>query len=281
MFSRVVFLYLIDSGEQKYFYTNASRDILYDDNLYLAVPIRHDTLENDAEEVTKGKCDITVSNQTDYVQRLLQQYDAYLTNLKIMRYYLATGDVETEFAGTLSTMEFSVKDAKLSFVNIIYDTQRGAMRLIYQRQCPFALYGEQCKASRYDHAHYYDKTLWTRLDDYRLQCDADLPDHIEGGIIQMPNAACFFIRLTDYSERIITVSRPVYQSYLDADGSVAIFEGCDRTIQTCRERFYNDDNYGGFTLLPLENPTERNPLAQSDLEDNAQLLRDYVRTQKN
>ena len=73
MFSRVVFLYLIDSGEQKYFYTNASRDILYDDNLYLAVPIRHDTLENDADEVTKGKCDITVSNQTDYVQRLLQQ----------------------------------------------------------------------------------------------------------------------------------------------------------------------------------------------------------------
>jgi hypothetical protein len=62
---------------------------------------------------------------------------------------------------------------------------------------------------------------------------------------------------------------------------VAIFEGCDRTIQTCRERFYNDANYGGFTLLPLENPTERNPLAQTDLEDNAQLMRDYVRTQKN
>ena len=106
------------------------------------------------------------------------------------------------------------------------------MRLIYQRQCPFALYGEQCKASRYDHAHYYDKTLWTRLDDYRLQCSADLPDNIEGGIIQLPDSACFFIRLVDYSDRIITVSRPVYQTYLDADGSVAIFEGCDRTILT-------------------------------------------------
>lgn len=284
MFTRIVFLYVVDNGEQKYFYTNANRDVIYNDDLYLAVPVSHEALENDSDEVTKSKCTVKISNQTDYIQTVLRQYDAYLTTLKIMRYYIATGDVETEFIGTLSTLEFSVKDAELSFTNVLYDTQRGAMRLVYQRQCPFALYGEQCKVNMEDHAHISYLHNWTRIDDYHLQSATDLPDNIEGGIISMPNKSMFFIRLVDYENNIITVSRPLYATYLQPVGTYAtvmVYEGCDRTIETCKLRFDNDDNYGGFTLLPLENPTERNPLAQNDLKDNSQLVRDYVNSQKN
>lgn len=284
MFARVVFLYAVDNGEQKYFYTNANRDLLYNDNLYSAVPVSHDALEHDSDEVTKSKCSVKISVQTDYIQSILKQYDAYLTTLKILRYYVATGDVETEFVGTLSTIEFSVKEATLSFTNVLYDTQRGAMRLVYQRQCPFALYGEQCKVNKEDHAHISYLPNWTRIDDYHLKSAADLPDNIDGGIISMPNKALFFIRMVDYENNIITVSRPVYASYLqpvDGYATVMVYQGCDRTIETCRNRFNNDDNYGGFTLLPLENPTERNPLAQTNLKDNSQLMRDYVNEQKN
>lgn len=281
MFTRVVFLYKIDNGESQFYYTNANRNIQFNTILYEAVPISHDGIENDSNEVTKGKCVIHISNQTDYIQQVLQQYDAYLTKIAVLRYYLATGDVETEFVGTLSTLEFSVKEATLSFTNVIYDTQRGAMRLVYQRQCPFALYGKQCKANKEDHAHYSTLSQWTRIDDYNLQFSDTLPEYIEGGIMQLPNKAWFFIRLVDYTENTITVSRPVYQSYLETDETtVVIYEGCDRTIQTCRNRFYNDDNYGGFTLLPLENPTERNHLANNDLEDNTQVMKSYINNQK-
>ena len=55
MFTRIVFLYVVDNGEQKYFYTNANRDIIYNDDLYLAVPVSHEALENDSDEVTKSK----------------------------------------------------------------------------------------------------------------------------------------------------------------------------------------------------------------------------------
>lgn len=282
MFSRVVFLYEITYGANKYYYTNANQNILYNNHLFSAVPVKHSDMENNADEITKAKCEVNITNQCPFIANVINQYDAFLTSLKVMRYYLATGDVETEFVGTLSVMEFSVKDAKLTFVNLLYDTQRMAMRMIYQRQCPFALYSNQCRARKEEHSTTTSASAWTRLDDYHMQYTGALPDNLAGGMADLPNGSTVFIRGVDYAENIITTSRPIYDSYFqseDEERSVILYQGCNRSIKMCEEVFENSENYGGFVKLPLDNPTTKNRLGGEDADKTMKSWYAYINSQ--
>lgn len=276
MFARVVFLYDITYGDTHFYYTNANKDVLYANHLYSAIPIKHGDMDNNSDEVTKAKVELTITNQCSFVSTMLNQYDAFITDLKIMRYYLTTGDVESEFVGSLSTIEFSVKDATCSFVNILYETQRSAMRMIYQRQCPFALYGEQCKANKFEHATKTSVELWTRIDDYHLQFAGDLPDNTIGGIIELPNKVSIFVRNVD--SNTVTVSRPVYDDYLvnDSNPYVTVFQGCNRSIKMCEDLFHNSENYGGFVKLPLDNPIKKNSMSEGGSSMDFVVLKSYL-----
>lgn len=281
MFSRVVFLYEITYGADKYYYTNANQNILYNNHLFSAIPVKHSDMENNADEITKAKCEVNFTNQCEFIGNVIDQYDAFLTTLKIMRYYLATGDIETEFVGTLSVMEFSVKDAKLTFVNLLYDTQRMAMRMVYQRQCPFALYGNQCRARKEDHSTATQASDWTRVDDYHMQYAHTLPDDIVGGMADLPNGAVVFIRGVDYNTNTITTSRPIYESYFSSsdNDTVILYQGCNRSIKMCENVFENSENYGGFVKLPLDNPVTKNRLGGEDSATTMKSWNAYINSQ--
>lgn len=279
MFARVVFLYDITYGETHFYYTNANKNVLFNNKLFLAIPIQHGDMDNNSDEVTKAKVELTITNQCAYVTAMINQYDAFLTDIKIMRYYLSTGDVETEFVGRLSTIEFSVKDAQCSFVNLLYDTQRYAMRMIYQRQCPFALYGEQCKVNKFEHETKTLAELWTRVDDFHLQYNGELPEYTLGGIIVLPNNTPVFVR--NIEDNIVTTSRPVYDSYMENNDNpyVSIFKGCNRTITMCNEVFANSENYGGFVKLPIDNPIKKNSLSNGAEKMQGNILANYLKGQ--
>jgi uncharacterized phage protein (TIGR02218 family) len=42
--------------------------------------------------------------------------------------------------------------------------------------------------------------------------------------------------------------------------TVKIYPGCDRTLQTCHDKFSNNLNYGGVPWVPLNNPFGTNPV---------------------
>lgn len=280
MFARIVFLYHIKVNDDNYYYTNSNRNLIFNENEYIAIPIKHASIESDSDEVTKSKIDVNMTNQCDFINAMMSQYDAFITELTIYRYYTSTGDVETEFKGTMSTIEFSVKDAKVSFANVLYDTQRMAMRMVFQRQCPFALYGSQCRVNKLDYAQQTDVADWTKVDDYHLHYSGsvELSSRLTGGILQFPNGAYFFIRYFNTEENTITVSRPIYTAYFPNSGSITLYEGCDRTIETCEKHFHNSENYGGFVMLPLDTPVNRNHLANAVKKD-IEAFRDYVEGQ--
>lgn len=279
MFARVVFLYHITYGDNNFYYTNANKNVLFNNKLFLAIPIQHGDMDNNSDEVTKAKVELNITNQCEYVATMINQYDAFLTDIKIMRYYLSTGDVETEFVGRLSTIQFSVKDAQCSFVNLLYDTQRYAMRLIYQRQCPFALYGEQCKVNKFEHETKTQAELWTRVDDFHLQYSGELPEYTLGGIIVLPNNTPVFVR--NIEDNIVTTSRPVYDSYLESSDNpyVSIFKGCNRTIAMCEDVFHSSENYGGFVKLPIDNPIKKNSLSNGAEKMQGNILANYLKGQ--
>ena len=84
MFARVVFLYHITYGDNNFYYTNANKNILCNNALYLAIPIQHGDMDNNSDEVTKAKVELNITNQCEYVATMINQYDAFLTDIKIM-----------------------------------------------------------------------------------------------------------------------------------------------------------------------------------------------------
>ena len=77
------------------------------------------------------------------------------------------------------------------------------------------------------------------------------------------------------------LSQPVYDSSLNVEGSnfLNLYHGCDRSIGMCQNLFNNSDNYGGFVLLPLDNPTTKNPAGGSNDTISANDLKNYLNEQ--
>lgn len=257
---KIIFLYRIFNGLKYYYYTNSDMNVVYNGEKYISVPISHDNISSDIDEVSKSTLKITLSNQLDYVQHLLQYYDNFITTVTVYRYYLATKETSVDWTGSLTKLEISDSDTKLTIGNVLYETQRQGLRQVYQRLCPYALYGCQCKVNKDDFVHQYSKSNFVHIDDYNLQYTGDaLAENILGGMISLDNGSYYFIKKVDYTEKTITTSRPIYKDKdLDNTTYLIIYEGCDRSMDTCNKHFNNSENYGGFVLLPLDNPTKIN-----------------------
>lgn len=254
--SKFIFLYEINDGEKMYFYTNGDMNVIYDAKTFVAVPISHKNISIDVEEVAKSTVKIIISNQTPYIQKLLENYDTFITNIKIMRYYPYQKKLDIEFVGSLSRIEISDTDTTCTVGNVLYETQRQGLRQVYQRLCPYALYGCQCCVDKEKFSHTFMANSFKIVNQYTVHCTVPLPEHILGGIMLLSNNAYYFIKDVNYDEQNIVVSRPIYSRFFT--GIVMLFDGCDRSMTDCNEHFNNSANFGGFVLLPLENPTTKN-----------------------
>lgn len=254
--NKIIFLYAIDDGENQYYYTNADMMIKYDTKTFLSVPISHDEVENDVDEVSKCTIKITMSNNLAYIQKVLECYDVFVTNLTLYRYYPESKTTEIEWRGVLSKLEISHTDTSCTFGNLMYETQRQGLRQVYQRLCPYALYGCQCKVNKSNYGHQFNASAFTITNDYTLTCSDQLPDNLAGGIMLLANNAYYFIKAVDYDNMSLTVSRPIYQKFLS--GVIMLYDGCNRTMDMCNGHFNNSENYGGYPLLPQDNPIDIN-----------------------
>jgi uncharacterized phage protein (TIGR02218 family) len=143
----------------------------------------------------------------------------------------------------------------LSCESDLSSMKRNALRRLYQRGCPWALYGAGCNLNPIDFA--YPSTVFgvTGKTVNISSLAALAPNFFAGGYVEYDNV------LTGIREYI------AIRSSLDGDlnlslvplgltGSLEIIAhpGCDHTIPTCDGKFGNRPNYGGQPSIPGVNP---------------------------
>lgn len=263
MFSdKVIFLYKISDATKTWCYTNNDYNVDYMGNTYEAVTIFHDKIDNDGSEVCKQTIKIKMANSVPYIQNLMGAYDSLITEITIYRIsnILSGGTANIEWIGNLNKINFDVSETSLAFGNLLYDTQRQSVKQVYQRYCPYALYNKQCKADKTAFRHITLMRIWERLNDYQLKAPVGTIETSKlGGLLEITDdggniLGSYFIRAISEDLSVVTVNRPI----LHFGTRVVLYDGCNRSMSDCHRHFHNSENFGGFVLLPLEDPTSIN-----------------------
>lgn len=247
-----------DTGNA-YTVTNADEAETYDagdgDEVYEPVAIGRD-------EIT-GKGDLVKANVT---------FSFALNNETAMRWFTASLDFpvtvtvfskdedeyEVEWKGRLASVSPDKKQLNFVFESVFTSMRRMGLRQRYQVTCPYSLYGQGCGLDKEDFATTDDVTLVVN-NVVTFPAAAGFADgYFTSGIFEDNVGNLRFI--TKHVGDQLTLIRPMnpFLAYIAANGytglTCRVFPGCDRSTQTCNDKFDNLLNHGGFPFMPTKNP---------------------------
>jgi uncharacterized phage protein (TIGR02218 family) len=156
--------------------------------------------------------------------------------------------------GRVLNCEWRGGEAVLHSEPVYTSIRRNALRRHYQRQCPHVLYGAACGVNQT-----LFKTIGTvaNISGSVIQVNAagGFDDgHFAGGFVEWNSSAGVSDNrlITDHISVTLTLTAPIIG--LAVGDTVNLYPGCDHTLSTCKNKFSNNLNYGGWPYLPLLNP---------------------------
>ncbi len=253
--------------------TTADHDVSYLGVLYTATPAHRSHVGTPSVTDDSAEMELTLPIDHAFVRRYLQMLIPPLRPMvTVRRLYLPTEDIEFLWTGDITSMAVDDDNTEATF-RCPPRASEAARRLLptlaVSRSCPYFLYGPGCNVSRSASvgglAHRVSATaIYVNGRDVRV----DLGSVSRGGTWSelgelvvtsgTGNGDRMSIRKqTDLSPGFSSVADLSMQlpiPGLKNGDSVDVYAGCDHTIDTCRVKFENKDNFGGYPQLPDENP---------------------------
>lgn len=244
-----------DGGEH-WRYTSGDVTVVYDGANYEPATLKRTQVKYDSKMEV-----VTMEIQAAYLTDAVLEYIAinpmeilWISVMKIHRDQ-APLEVDVVFIGQIKTVSFKGATASVSCVGFEHFLKRIIPRWRYQLTCNHILFDTYCALTK---ATFKIDAVVT-LDankvvlssaTFALQEDG----YFTGGEIIFGVEARAIIA---HSGTDVTL---VYRmnELTDAD-TVEAYPGCDRKIETCRDKFDNIINFLGFPFLPIENPATRVP----------------------
>lgn len=139
--------------------------------------------------------------------------------------------------------------ADLSIVPLTGGLSRSVPRITYQGLCNHVLYDGGCKVV--EAGFTFSATATAQVGNVLTVpgVTAEVDGYYNGGFVQLGSTD---IRLVlDHVGDDLTLLVPFPASVVGQ--SVSVVAGCDHTLATCKTKFNNVVNYGGFGFVPLRN----------------------------
>lgn len=267
--------FLRTSGGINYYwrYNTSDRDMTYGVNLFRAVPISDSGMNFNTEAaatdievkmpISEDFCDMfRLSGTTPSDTVWLTIYRVHADDISDIEGSPVIGDLRMIWKGTVNGIS-QVDDiiAQVNCSMLAASFRRGGLRYGYQRSCPHVLYAPlTCKVDR--EVFRLDGTI-TAINGNSLESAGFASENDgwwNGGFIEYELPSGMIERrmvLTHTGDTIVIMGFP---AGLSIGSSYSIFPGCDRTIDTCVNKFNNLANYGGFPHTPGRNPFDGMPV---------------------
>lgn len=248
---RPIELYKFIQGDQEWLFTDATLPVTYMTQVYMPAPIKRSSIKQ-SEDAFKQAMTIEMSRDNVLAREYLGFAAEAPTTLTIFQGQyddLNPGPFMTYWKGRIISGTAAKSTIKLKGESVFTSIQRAGLRARYERTCRHVLYGTGCKAKQQDFANGATVTGLAR--GIVVTLDQAYPDgYFTAGIIRQDSGAQRFIE--SHTGDQLTLVRPFNE--LHVGDPVEVFAGCDHMLTTCRDRFNNLDNYGGFTWIPTKNP---------------------------
>lgn len=236
-------------------FTSSDKSITYNSELYQAISIDRSGTEV-KNDLAKADLTITLPIDNEMGLRWLRDNGELIVGLTLFQRNKA-GVTNVVWKGRLASTIPGMNSIQLKFESIFTSLRRPGLRARYQRSCRHTLYGRGCLL---DPEAFSVTSALTAATGRTLVCTAAaLQDngYYIGGMLRSPDGVLSFI--VDHIGSSITVQRLSYSLQQAINEgfpfNVDLYPGCDHSRATCKNKFNNKLNYGGYDFIPTKNPT--------------------------
>lgn len=245
-------------------YTNAPYEVEHRNEIYLPGAVSHSEVEV-KEDMARANLDVTFDLNNPVARRWMKDSVEAIVTLTVWQVD-EDDDSYVIWKGRLTGTRPNGPQIKLTFDSIYTSLARPGLGARYQRMCRHSLYGRGCKVAKSLHAVAGVPSAVAGRTVTIPEASAYPNGFFATGMIETPDGALRFI--TGHQGSQITLMRPMesLSKYFANQGyglnygavygglQVKLYPGCDRSRQTCNDRFNNLSNYGGFDWIPVINP---------------------------
>ncbi len=249
-------------------YTSFAADVVSANNLHTHFPISHGSLKSDLK-ADASTLDIDAAyDATHPFASFLPLPPGRPLRVEVHQVSYATPDTRTLlFTGLVRGIEDDGDRLTAHCDTIQAIFSRRLPRMLIQPDCGYQLYEPRtCKALR---AKYETIAQITAIDNDALPPTITLsllisttarisPGYFDQGWIELGHRANFSIRTilaSAYAASLLTLqlNAPLSAAAAQVGDVIALLPGCDGKWTTCRDKFHNKINFGGFVDVPNQN----------------------------
>lgn len=262
---RPVYLYKFVQGVQQWLYTNAPVTIVFAGESYAPSSVGHSEVKQ-SNELAKDSISLTFPLDDPFASQFLGYAPDLVTSVTLLRGHIGDGEFVTYWKGRVASSKATGAQVRLECESIFTSLRRPGLRARYQRTCRHALYGRGCTLDPEVFAVTGRVSSMTSTTLTVPEAGTYPDGHFTGGMVRAPDNSLRLV--SNHVGQILTLSRPsaslsasfALSGYGYGYGlfygqlTVLLYPGCDRLKSTCKDKFNNLDNYGGFPYIPLKNP---------------------------
>lgn len=253
-------LVVFEKGSNVYRYTTHYEDVRINNTVYESVNIRRSKVER-GEDLQRNGITLTAPRTLSFTNQYLIVPPSEIVKVVAMTFHIndPTRATRVAWRGRVVNVAFDGDNVNIKCETILTSLRRNIPRRLFQYNCPHVLYGSSCRAVRSTFT-----TVATIVSDTPLTLTVSGIDgfddgYFTGGWVDYVNGnetSRAFI--ADHTGSVLTLTNRLLN--VVSGNSVSVYAGCDRTIETCNQKFNNLLNFGGFPFIPEKNPFDGTPV---------------------
>ncbi len=238
-------LYRFYAGNKEWRYTNSQEDVIFNNKVYKAIPISRSEFQHTVKKNT-----IKIRMPYDIEPAILFKgfQIAHSLWLDIVRFpeglYIFVGKA----VGCKIKLEKAIAELTVASLQTVFSGQ--IPRRVFSRTCTWNLYDENCGVNKNDYRISIKSNevsvTGTSLSHPAI---ASKPDQwFTGGYVECGYETSFILQHTGSTVKLMYPLQTISENQY-----IHLYAGCNKTKDTCRNKFNNEINFGGFPFIPSEN----------------------------
>lgn len=249
-------LYTFTYGQVRVYYCSSDRAYTHQSITYKSANIERSAIDR---SLNRERAAINIRVQKTFeVAELFRLFPPMQpVSLEIRKVHRSDPDQESKliWKGFVSSVKFLGSHADLHCDAMQSALKRNGLKRLYQKHCPFDLYGSNCGVNKNTFKH--DLEI-TQVSNKQISFDLSAFD----ATYFINGFAEWYDKNNNLSRRLIMAQNMISQ-YLEFDfGSpdliagktISLYAGCGRNLSDCENKFNNLINYGGQPFIPNRNP---------------------------
>lgn len=254
-------LYTFTIGATISRWTSAEDNVTEAADVFTAIPIKRSVLKGGGPDTRKDHLVITVPGDNSVATQYINSIPGVEATVTIERIQRSDGpafQVVTIFTGKIESVAFKKRgrEAQLRVVPLVQAQSKPVPNHTYQSLCNHHLYDDLCQVDDTDPSYRLTTAPVTAVSGNTITvtgADANGDGYYTKGWVESAGAAERRLIL-DQTGTVLTLLLPFGTSPLSTN--VTVFAGCDQSVATCKSKFDNVINFGGFAWIPSKNVFE-------------------------